>query len=399
MSKTIPSLDLKMAYYEKPGKGMCSISVVFFLNRGHADYEFILQLMNVNGEAFGHFDRTIQSRIDNMAGKITYYTRGRSAVLTLTVPSIRCHDAFSLLMNMIFDTTRIQCQDTIDTQKMLYTERQSHFAKNRSNLLQYGTCTPWLAGATVDHTQLVWRHLVTHTGIGVVVSGKWHGDMKMPLEMLCQRRQQCRVANSSLSGCSVEVIPYKDPEELYCTDIMDVREGDATCSVCINFLIPGVRHGTKEFYSLHILSSIIGESHTSKINRRIEDCRSYARVAETSIIHSYESSDTHFVVTAVMDSSVYAKTASSLESSVRAVFKSITAKDVRAHVDRKISWLTASVDDMHEHSRFDCEMFIDDHHDSLHTIIEKLNSIRMMDVMAAAKRLQHATKCMSVRSY
>lgn len=378
---------------------MCSISVVFFLNRGHADYEFILQLMKINGETFVHFDRTIQSRVDNMAGKIAHYTRGRSVVLTLTVPSIRCHDAFSLLLNMVFDTSRIQHQETIDTQKMVYTEHQSLFAKNRSNLLQFGICAPWLVGATVQHTQLVWRHLVSQTSIGVVVCGKWQGDMRTPFHMLCERRLQCRLAYNGLSTCSVEVVPCKDSEELYRTDIMDVHEGDATCSMCINFRIPNIVHGTKEFYSLHVLSSIVGESHASKIHKRIEECRSYARSAETRIVHSYENSCTHFVVTAVMDSSVYAKTASSLESSIRTVFKSITDNDVRTHVDRKVSWLNAAIDDIHCHSRFDCEMFIDGHQDSLHTIIDKVNAISFADVLDAAKRLQHATKCMHVRSY
>lgn len=394
-----PDLRLKLAYYEQPHRHMCSLSVVFFLHRGHADYEFILQLMKTNGETCLPFDQTVRSRIDTMAGKITHCTRERSVVLTLTVPSVSCKEAFALLMGMVFNTACMQSQETLDTEKMVYTERQGHSTKNRSRLLQFGACTPWLNGATIEHTHLVWRHLVSFVDMGIVVCGKWEGELQSAFATACQYRSDCRRDHAMLSECSIEVVPTIDPATLYAMDAIDVRDGDATCSVCINFHLPDVVHGTNAFYALHILSSIVGESRTSKIRKRIEDCRSFAKSAETTVVYSHEQGCAHFVVTAVMDSSVYAKTAASLESSIQSVHKSITAEDVRTHVQRKVHWLIASMEDMHRQSCFDCEMFIDDHQDSTLAIANKIKRINLKDVVQVSKRLSDAARCTFVLSH
>lgn len=394
-----PDLRLKMAYYGQPHRHMCSLSIVFFLHRGHADYEFILQLMKTNGEVPLPFNRTIHSRIDTMAGKITHCTRERSVVLTLTVPSVSCTEAFALLMDMVFDTSRTQSQETLDTEKMVYIERQGHFAKNRSRLLQFGVCTPWLAGATIEHTRLVWRHLVAFADMGVVVCGRWDGDLQTAFDAVCQHRTNSRRDYADLSECSIEVVSTTDAHALYLSDTIDVREEDATCSVCINFHLPGVAHGTSTFYALHVLSSIVGESHTSKIHKRIEDCRSFAKSAETTVVYSHEDECAHFVVTAIMDSSVYAKTAAALESSIQSVHRSITADDVRTHVRRKAHWLMVAMEDMHRQSCFDCEMFIDAHRDSTPAIVSKIQRIDLKDVVDVSKRLSTAARCTFVLSH
>jgi predicted Zn-dependent peptidase len=97
--------------------------------------------------------------------------------------------------------------------------------------------------------------------------------------------------------------------------------------------------------------------------------------------------------------SVYTKTLTSLESCVQNVSKSITREDVDSHIQRKINWLMLSVDDIHHHSRFVCEMYIDEHCDSIEAIVTKFRAVTYDDVQRVAGRLERAVSFRNVFSH